>query len=532
MKIESLHKQHGSVLIMTLLTITILSLICATTLYIGTQNTAAGMHAAGWQEALTTAESGMAVATRALNKNSWTNWRTVSTALPTPCAASPTPCAVSGYTYEPATGASTGSAASAAPSSSQYNYLPSSISSLQLSFPNSEGPTSASYWATIDTAGMSGTGSWYRVRSTGQISFPTNAVTASRLSNNRLDDDLRNTITTRLYASVNRKGGSFIGATRTVESVVYKPNSWGGVLLQNALTMSGGGIVDSFNSGTYSTSAFLAAQTGSNPPANPDRDTSYASQSPVVGMLNSSGSNLNATYVYGNLSYAGTAPSNTSHVQGTISSGFSTSVPTVSDPSWSAGTYLSYSGGGNPPFTDTTGFTNSRIKISGNFNTSGSQSVHIAAKTDGAGNPIATHYDIWVTGDYTTSGSSYITQDALVSTTWYIDGNITSSGGSYINGANTASNVSFIGVNPTNANNKQFTISGSAAFIGTITAPSYAGTISGSGYLVGAIWANTLNLSGGSGVHFDEALNGANGSTYSYKSWFEDNSDPVRGITY
>jgi hypothetical protein len=380
---------------------------------------------------------------------------------------------------------------------------------------------------------MTGTGSWYRIRSTGQISFPTNAVTSSRLSNNRLDDDLRNTITTRLYASVNRKGGSFIGATRTVESIVYRPNQLGGVLLKGDLTMSGGGIVDAFNSGTYSTTAFLAAQVTGNPPTNPDRDTNYASQTaPLVGLLNVSNSNLNQTYVYGNLSYSGTAPTNTNHVQGTTSSGYSTSVPTVSDPAWSSGTYLSYSGGGHPPFTDTTGFTKSRIKINGDFQTSGSDTVHIAANTDGAGHPIATHYDIWVTGQYNTSGSSYVTQDALVTTTWYIDGNITSSGGSYINGASNAANVSFIGVNPTNANNAQFTISGSASFIGTITAPSYAGTISGGGYLVGAIWANTLNLSGASGVHFDEALNGAGASVYSYKSWFEDNSDPVRGITY
>ena len=512
---------------MAMLTMTILSLICATTFYICTQNTAAGMHAAGWQEALTGAESGMALATRALNKNSWTNWRTVSTALPTPCAASPTPCTVSGYTYEPAGG--TGSAATTAPTSSQYNYLPSS--NLTLSFPNSEGPTTVSTWATIDTAGLSSSGgTWYRIRSTGQIAFPTNAVTASRLSNNSLDNDLRNTITTRLYAGVNRKGGSFIGATRTVEAIVYKPNQWGGVVLQHALSMSGGGIVDAFNSGSYSTSAFLAAQTGSNPPANPDRDTNYASQAPLVGLLNANGTDLKSTYVYGNLSYTGTAPQNASHVQGSTTTGYSTSIPTVSDPSWSAGSYSSYAGG-SPPFSTTASFTKSKIKISGGLTVPGGQSIHIAAGTDASGHPI-THYDIWITGDYTTSGSGYITQDAGVTTTWYVDGDMTTSGGSYINSDGVASSVSFYGVNPTNANNAKFTISGSGGFVGTVQAPSYAGTISGSGSLVGALVADTLNISGGASLHFDEALSGTGNNVYTYKSWFDDNSDPVRTINY
>src|SRR5262249_40342036 len=122
MKIESLRKQHGSMLIMTMLTITILTLICATTLYISTQNAAAGMQTAGWQQALLGAERGIELGVRALNKNSWTDWRTVSMALPTPA---PSASPVAGYTYEPPASVPW-STPSGAPTTSQYNYLPSS----------------------------------------------------------------------------------------------------------------------------------------------------------------------------------------------------------------------------------------------------------------------------------------------------------------------------------------------------------------------------------------------------------------------
>lgn len=514
---------------MTMLTITILTLICATTLIICTQNTAAGMQTAGWQEALLGAESGIEVAVRALNQNSWTNWRTVSAALPTPApGASP----VAGYTYEPTTG--TGSAAAGAPTSSQYNYLPSArlILPSPTPFPNSEGPATVSTWVTVDTGGMPS--GWYRIRATGETSFlassGNSSIIARRISNNRLDGDLRNTISTRLYANsggqlVNRRGGNFIGAMRMVEAIVHKPFGWGGITLQHDLDMSGGGIIDYFNSNTTPTATFLAAQTGSNPPANPYRGTDYSKQ--LVGELNANGSDLKNTYIYGGLSYStsGSAPQNTSHVQGPIATGYSASIPTVSDPSFSTG-YLTYSGG-SPPFNSTSGFTSSKIKINGNLTVPGGQSLHIAAGTDALGHPI-THYDIWITGDYTTSGSGYITQDAGVTTTWYVDGNMTTSGGSFINNSGKASDVSFIGVNPTNANNATFTISGSGSFVGTIMAPSYSGTISGSGSVVGAVWGNALNISGGASLHYDAALDVGNGNTYTYVSYFEDNSDPIR----
>ena len=224
-----------------LLSITILTLICATSLYIASQNTNTGMQTAAWQQSLTAAETGVDAAVRALNTGTWTTvnasgspvpWQTVSTAtLPT---------------TEP-TGSY--SNASAKPTSSQYNYLPSSALTLTN---QGEGATSVSAWVTVDTAPTNGvglsdsTGSWYRIRSTGQTTFQSNSI-FKRVSNNRLDSDLRNTIT----MNFNRKGGSNLGPSRTIE-VIMQPipqgGSASGITLANWLEMTGGGSADAFSS--------------------------------------------------------------------------------------------------------------------------------------------------------------------------------------------------------------------------------------------------------------------------------------------
>ena len=215
---------------MALLSITVLTLICATSLYIASQNTNASMQTAGWQQSLTAAESGVDAAVRALNTGVWTNWVTMSqsgTSLPS---------------VEPAPSATP--APSGKPDTTHYNFLPSSKLALSM---QGEGAPTVSAWVTVDTAnGLSdSSGSWYRIRSSGQTTFQSNSI-FKRVSNNRLDSDLRNTIA----MNFNRKGGSNIGPTRTIE-VIMQPVPQGGsaraITLANWLQMTGGGSVDAFS---------------------------------------------------------------------------------------------------------------------------------------------------------------------------------------------------------------------------------------------------------------------------------------------
>ena len=540
MKANLNQEKEGSVLMMALFTITILTLICATSLYIASQNTNAGMQAAAWQQSLTAAESGIDAAVRALNTGVWTNWKTVSTAtLPT---------------TEPATG--TGTSASAKPTTSQYNYLPSSALSIST---QGEGVTGVSAWVTIDTAnGLSdSTGSWYRIRSSGQSTLQSNSV-LQRVSNNRLDSDLRNTITMKF----NRKSGTNLGAARTIE-VVMQPVTQGGsaraITLGNWLQMTGGGSVDAFSSpnGQWS----LAY-----------RDTSY----PMLVAEGATGNsakfaNTGQTYVYGGVTYSGTAPTNINansgnppvkDVMGTVSTPATVDLPPPTDPApisglsghytWTyqnpwAGTTTSYTfnsstaytGGGSLPKnggTTVTSITASGtaaapglIIINGDFTVSGGNTFTINPTTTGSppvADPSNSNVVIWVTGKFVTSGSGIITQANGTNITWIVDGDITVSGSSYNNLNGTAGSNSFVGIGT-----GKLTDSGSGNFVGTVNAPGYDATISGGGDFTGAIAASTLVISGTGSFHYDESLSG--GATnpaignYAFASWFEDNSNPT-----
>src|SRR5438874_8197423 len=128
MKTSSITAERGTILVIALITITILTLLCATSLYVASQNTNSVMQTASWQQALTGAESAVDQAINALNLNAqgsssaWTsgtlNWYTQVASLPStqPPAGSPAP---------------TSTIASAPPSSSSYNYLIPSPITLQ-----------------------------------------------------------------------------------------------------------------------------------------------------------------------------------------------------------------------------------------------------------------------------------------------------------------------------------------------------------------------------------------------------------------
>jgi hypothetical protein len=526
---------QGSVLMMALLSITILTLICATSLYIASQNTNSGMQTAAWQQSLTTAESGVDAAVRALNTGVWTNWKTVSTAtLPT---------------TEPASG--TGSNATTTPTTSQYNYLPSSALALTM---QGEGVSSVSAWVTIDTAGglSNSSGSWYRVRSTGQSNVQSNSV-LTRVSNNRLDSDLRNTIT----MNFNRKGASTRGPSRTIE-VIMQPIPQGGsakgITVGTWLQMTGGGSADAFTSpnGQWS----LAY-----------RDTSY----PLIVEEGATGgsakfANTDQTYVYGGVAYSGTAPKNVNasgppaDVVGQVSTPASVSLPPPTDPTpisgqsghyswtyqnpWSGvtSTYnlnstATYNGGGGLPTSGGTAVTSitangtstspGLIIINGDFTVPGGTNFTINPTTTGnppVASPSNSYLIVWVKGKFTTSGSGLITQVTGTNVTWIVDKDITVSGDSYSNQNGTASNDSFVGV----GTNNKFTDSGSGTFTGTVNAPGYDGTISGSGDYTGAFAGSTLTISGSGSFHYDESLSAGSSPTvgnYAYASWFEDNAD-------
>jgi len=490
----TINREQGSVLMISLLTITIMTLLCATSLYVASQNANSGMQTASWQQALTGAEGAIDQGIMALNTGSWTNWSKVGGTPP--IGIRPTG----------------GSAATSNPDSSHYNYLIPSAVSLQ-----GEGNNSVTGWVTVDTAGLpldNNGNQWYRVRATGVAG----ASGPPRVSNNKLDGNLR-----KLAFRFSRLAGGSIAtpqASRTVE-VIAQANAasiWvRGVLMKDKIQMSGGSYIDSFDS--------------SNPfkSTNGLYDQTKRQSHGDVATVSTDGSDLGGMYVYGNLAYSGSpAVKNTQNVQGTISTPFSATIPTVSDPNWSPGSYSTMSLNLTQTLTVTgTQSNHTLIKTSGDLNLSGSNILTIVPK-----DTTTTYYvDIWVPGQFQVTGSAGIVQLPGVYVTIYVDNQIQMSGSTITNGNNTAASLTIIGI----GNNQNVQLSGSANFIGVVEAPGDNLQISGSASYSGAFIGNTMQLSGGASIHYDEALNKNGGSSsvsYSFASWFEDNSDPKRSITY
>jgi hypothetical protein len=200
-------------------------------------------------------------------------------------------------------------------------------------------------------------------------------------------------------------------------------------------------------------------------------------------------------------------------------------------PSWTP-TYTYTGGGSNPPnsgnfYAQHLG-TPTYIKVNGDLVISSSGNpLHIVQNDSASGGPEQVY--IWVTGKLTTQGSGYINQDSNVAVTYYVGGDITVSGSSYQNHNGLAANLT---INGYGTSNKLTVSSSSADFVGTFNVPDYDTTISGGASVQGALISNTLTLSGGSGLHYDEALGHGGPSptigNYAFASWFEDNSDPTR----
>jgi hypothetical protein len=565
---------EGSVLMVSMLTITILTLICATSLYITSQNTNAAIQTAAWQQSLAAAESGVDQAVRALNASAnansgaWTNWRSVSTTLPSSGA---------GYNYEATGGTAISSSTTSPPSSSQYYYLPSSNLTIPIQGEAGSNVT-VSAWVTVDTAGptnlLNGTQQWYRIRSTGQTVFQNSSV-LTRVTNNKLDNALRNT----LALAFNRDGSPNpnLGPTRTIEVIMEPINQGGGargITLANWLVMSGSGSADSVNNGVRDTTYPLLVAEGN--PGN-------------TGKFNQN----NVNYVYGGMVYNGaTVPPNTNSttVLGGWTSPDGITIPTTADPSqsnpnnytwsytnpwygggspWSdsasyttssfswtsngggggsgtyppaSGTYATLTGGGGLPTNGGTTVSSATangtatapelIIINGDFTMSNTFTVN-PTMTGPSGHQVASpsnsYLIIWVKGQLKVQGSGQLVLNSGTHLAIIADNDITISGSGVANNTGVAANLSIIQV----GNNHKVTDSGSANFIGTINAPGAAGTLSGSGDYTGAIVSSNLTISGQGSFHYDEALGGTTSQAvgnYAFASWFEDNADPNHNL--
>ncbi len=508
-----------------LLTITILTMICATSLYIMSQNANATTQTASWQQSLSGAESAVDQAmsemnNRALTPGKWTTgWYTVTGTLPSGKPA-PTGTLVPAIDF---------------PAAGSYNYYipPTLAVSPPSSGVRDESSNTLATWVTVDTAGLPPNDpaqikkQAYRVRATGVVGAPGPA----RVSNNKLDNQLR-----KISLRFNRFSGTAVTtpqAARRIEVIatpVTNSKFPRAITMQNWLDMTGStSLVDSFDSSSTAKSTYGIYDV--------TKRQSHGDIGLISSVKNNSVSNLNNNDVYGKLQYSGPAVKKTNGVKGGTSTPFRTTLDPALDP---VGTFTPYTTDPNNIQTVTASGTTeanpTRYKIDGDFSLQ--QNFNIFNATTPAppvqGQPPTpppdVYIEIWVTGNYNNTGQGVVTQAPGVHATWYVDGNITTAGGAYVNKSNVAADLSFMAVGT-----GSIKIAGSGNLIGTFYGPLRDVSFTGNGSLMGAVIGNNLTVTSGASIHYDEAL-GTSGPTtfsnYAYASWFEDNSDPARNMIY
>ena len=358
----------------------------------------------------------------------------------------------------------------------------------------------------VDKIDLSGA-KWLRIRSTGQADLSGGAVAG---------EDAQDVMLRKLSLRHDRATGASVGtaprATRTIE-ILAEPATRSpfrkALLLDKKIDMSGGGWIDSFDSGDP------AKSTGGL------YDLAKRQTNGDIGINDTQGtSDLRGTFIYGDVGYSGPPIQNTSNVQGTISTLFSDPVSAVPAPTWTTFNATPTVISNSMTLTGGTQAAPALYKVN-SVTVSGGKVLTLAPHAAGA----ESYIEVWVTGNFTTSGSGYILQQPGVHVTYHIKGDVTVSGSSFNNQSNIAANNIINVISVGAASNQKVTVSGGGTFIGAVNAPGANFTISGTANYSGAMIGKTMNISGGASLHYDEALGrisgGASGGGYHVKSWVE-----------
>jgi hypothetical protein len=177
-----------------------------------------------------------------------------------------------------------------------------------------------------------------------------------------------------------------------------------------------------------------------------------------------------------------------------------------------------------PPYTYGSGWAPSSGLVAGYGATnwsyvcqSGNYDINKIAVSNGANPMLVTgNVTLYVSTDFTVSGSGFVYVAPGATLTLYVVGKFTVSGDGVVNGTGLPKNVSVYGLNTTT---QPWTYSGSADFLGTVYAPLANFTISGGASGYGSFTANSFTLSGSGHISYDESLSSS--GNYVVASWNE-----------
>jgi hypothetical protein len=291
---------------------------------------------------------------------------------------------------------------------------------------------------------------------------------------------------------------------RTVQVRAAKaPAPRGGIVAKGAVTIAGGSFVDSFDSAdpNYSTNGqYIASRRKDN--------GQITSNSGILGAITlGGGGNANAGGVYG---YLVTGPlgtvvttgnesvgdlayitSGTLGVEaGHVANNANVDFPAVTAPS-TAGSYTPSSGAyGGTNYT----YLMQNGSYYAPFSVSLANSDTIAVVGD---------VTLYINGSLSATANSSVYLAPGATLKLYINGSFSVGGKGIINTSQDASRLTVYGVNTLP---QTWSYAGQSAFYGTVYAPNANFSFSGGAGAVGQFTGNTVSISGGASVHYDEAL--------------------------
>ena len=221
-----------------------------------------------------------------------------------------------------------------------------------------------------------------------------------------------------------------------------------------------------------------------------------------VGVNDTEGaSSLGNNFVYGNVAYSGATILGTSNVQGTVTTPFNKPINPVTAPTWTSFNATPTAITNTMTLTGGTASAPAKYKVSSLYIDS-TKVVTLAPHAAGQ----QSYIEIWVTGDFTSTGSSCIQVQPGVHVTYHVQGNMTVTGSSFVNQTDRAANNIINLINPAATTIQAVTVTGGGSFIGAINAPGANVSISGNGEFSGALIGKTLGMTGGAKMHYDQAL--------------------------
>ncbi len=484
MKLRNPSPSHaGSILPMAMISLAILAMVAAASLYRVQPRLSATYHSASWNEALNSAEVGTEMALKSLNTaitdpaTAWTAW-TPNDATTFPKIWVPTLAPHSG-----------------------------------------DGNNKVWCRITVDNSIVDVNGAvWMRVRSTGAAELP--AASRGGIEGALLDvNGVKN------FRAVLRRerftGDLTAGAlrlpqvARTIEAIAAPPGARlyaRAVTTRNAIDLSGSAYADSFDSSdpAKSTSSLY--------------DPSKRQSKGSIGSNSAGGtSNAHGSVVQGDASSNGGAILNTGGVTGEIYNNFEARLPDIAAPGWTVFNFTPTSVT-NPlaPTTLVGGTVGAPqlYRLSDLTVSDCSYPLILAPHTAGQ----QSYMKIWITGRTTLSGTGCIHVQPGVHVQIIAEDDISIGGGGILNHTTRAANLEILGVTPASGS-RNATFTGSADFIGILNAPAFDMIHSGTGKFIGVAIGRSATLSSSGGIHYDEDLINftyAGPAEYQYASWIED----------